>query len=277
MSDSTAAVVSHPDRPTLWSEAVGVLTRAIRLIRKRGDGTEEPDDFADFLATALTAAAANVGSVDRVTEGRPGSWEASHIHELLRGMVGYEDEARVLIGYRTDPVRVPLNVAQLVEDSGCLPTFDEAMRAIGWPGHGDGTFGPEHRVVTCLPGGELHGDQGAHLIAECVDLGRQAASGASDGVIGGLIGRKRVVRVSPLCGPRVVRRQRAGGRAHWSSRPRAGRGGRGPGRRGRHARQRTGGCRSGPWTSEGAAQRPTARARTAREGHARASQCGTAR
>ena len=141
MSDSTAAVVSHPDRPTLWSEAVGVLTRAIRLTRKRGDGTEEPDDFADFLATALTAAAANVGSVDRVTEGRPGSWEARHIHELLRGMVGYEDEARVLIGYRTDPVRVPLNVAQLVEDSGCLPTFDEAMRAIGWPGHGDGTFG----------------------------------------------------------------------------------------------------------------------------------------
>ena len=144
MSDSTAAVVSHPDRPTLWSEAVGVLTRAIRLTRKRGDGTEEPDDFADFLATALTAAAANVGSVDRVTEGRPGSWEASHIHELLRGMVGYEDEARVLIGYRTDPVRVPLNVAQLVEDSGCLPTFDEAMRAIGWPGHGDGTF--EHPI-----------------------------------------------------------------------------------------------------------------------------------
>ena len=130
------SVVNDSDHATLWAEAVTVLTQAIRLTCLRGDGTVEPADFADFLVTALVSAAANVGSVERVVAGRPGSWEAGLVRDLLRGVVGYEDEAQTLVGHRTEPVVVPLNVAQLVEDSGCLPTLLEALDGIGWPGDG---------------------------------------------------------------------------------------------------------------------------------------------
>jgi len=127
--------------PTTWDEAVAVLTRAARATRTRADGTEEPADFAGFLATVLAAVSANVGSVERVTAGRPGSWESDLVHRLLVGTV--EDTPEALALHRTEPVRVPLNVAQLVEAASLtgsnLPTFDTAEQAIPWPGTGDGT------------------------------------------------------------------------------------------------------------------------------------------
>lgn len=147
MSDWTTTVshpASHPDRPALWAQAVDVLTRAIRLTRTRKNGEEEPDDFAEFFATALAAAAANVGSIERVTAGRPGSWEAAALHDLLSGLFPPELTPEALAAYRTEPVRLPLNVAQLVEDSGCLPTLYEADDAIAWPGHGDGSAEHPH-------------------------------------------------------------------------------------------------------------------------------------
>lgn len=39
-------------------------------------GPREPGDFAEFVTQALVAAAANVGGVETVLAGRPGSWEA---------------------------------------------------------------------------------------------------------------------------------------------------------------------------------------------------------
>jgi hypothetical protein len=91
----------------LHTDAVTVLTAAVRLRRDGG----EPDDFADFLAHVLAAVAANVGSVERVTAGRPGSWEADLVHRLVFGTVG--DDDRWLYGHRTEPVVVPLNVDQV--------------------------------------------------------------------------------------------------------------------------------------------------------------------
>ena len=93
----------------------------------------EPEDFAGFLAEVLAAVAANVGATWRVTAGRPGSWEADLVHQLIAGTVGYDDE--YLMAHRTEPVRVPLNVAQLVDDDGpfadppVLP-LDQALDAI---------------------------------------------------------------------------------------------------------------------------------------------------
>jgi hypothetical protein len=91
----------------LHAEAVAVLTAAVRL--RRGDG--EPIDFADFLAQVLAAVAANVGSVERVTAGRPGSWEADLVHRLVFGTVG--DDPAWLFAHRAEPVVVPLNVDQV--------------------------------------------------------------------------------------------------------------------------------------------------------------------
>ena len=111
-------------RESLWLRAVEVLTQAARLTRTLAGGWKEPADFSDFLASALGAVAANLGTVDLVTAGRPGSWESSLVEQLLYGTVGYDDA--LLLERRTEPVVVPLNVAKLVEDTGCLPSFFDA-------------------------------------------------------------------------------------------------------------------------------------------------------
>jgi len=49
-------------------------------------------DFAGWLAQVLAAAAGQLGGADELTIGRPGSWEASHVEELVKGTVGWDDE-----------------------------------------------------------------------------------------------------------------------------------------------------------------------------------------
>ncbi|WP_088312876.1 hypothetical protein [Kineosporia sp. R_H_3] len=112
------------------AQAVAVLTTACRLryARTHSDGTtasSEPIDFADFLASVLAGVTANVGSTDRLVAGRPGSWEAGLVAQLVTGTVG-EDEAW-LYENRTEPVVVPLNVPALSWD---LPGFPDAEDAI---------------------------------------------------------------------------------------------------------------------------------------------------
>lgn len=140
-ADHTTAGVDAADWDGLWARAVDVLTQAIKL-RRRGAQGDEPGDFPDFLVSALAAAAANVGGVDRVIAGRSGSWEAHGLEQLLRGAVGYDEEQ--LFCHRTDPICISLNVAQLVDESGCLTTWDEAEAAIPWPGR---TEHVDYRVI----------------------------------------------------------------------------------------------------------------------------------
>ena len=64
-----------------WS-AVAALARAVDAER----------DFAGWLAGVLARVAAHAGSADALTAGRPGSWEASLIDQLVKGTVGYDDE-----------------------------------------------------------------------------------------------------------------------------------------------------------------------------------------
>lgn len=49
-------------------------------------------DFAGWLAQVLAAVAGQLGSSDALTEGRPGSWEAAHVDQLVKGTVGHGDE-----------------------------------------------------------------------------------------------------------------------------------------------------------------------------------------
>lgn len=78
--------------------AVETLLRAAR--------TEH--DFAGWLAHVLASVAGQLGSSDALTEGRPGSWEASLVDQLVKGTVGYDDE------YLPEP-RTKLTDAQVRE------------------------------------------------------------------------------------------------------------------------------------------------------------------
>jgi hypothetical protein len=49
-------------------------------------------DFGGWLAHVLAAAAAELGSTDALTAGRPGSWEADLVQRLVKGTVGWNDE-----------------------------------------------------------------------------------------------------------------------------------------------------------------------------------------
>lgn len=116
---------SHTD---LYTETITALTRAAR--QRQPDGT--PSDFGDFLAHALAATAANVGGPDQLVAGRPGSWESAYIDGLVRGTIG--DQSDAWTWYRTQPVVIHLNVAELIEDELHHPGLmglDEALENIG--------------------------------------------------------------------------------------------------------------------------------------------------
>ena len=92
-------------------------------------GRWEPDDFAEFVAQALVAAAANVGGVETVLAGRPGSWEADAVRQLFVGTVGGDED--YLLAYRTEPVVVTVFVDEVLTDLGVWQGYDEAAAALG--------------------------------------------------------------------------------------------------------------------------------------------------
>jgi hypothetical protein len=49
-------------------------------------------DFAGWLARVLADVSGQLGSHYTLVQGRPGSWEASHITGLMQGTVGADDE-----------------------------------------------------------------------------------------------------------------------------------------------------------------------------------------
>ena len=65
----------------LLAAAVTTLTAAVRLTWTvvGPDGATHTGlcDWAEFVTLALAGATANVGSIDAVSSGRPGSWEAN--------------------------------------------------------------------------------------------------------------------------------------------------------------------------------------------------------
>lgn len=85
-------------------------------------------EFASILTASLAATAANVGGPDVVLGGRPESWEASYIRDLLRSAMS--DCPQHWWPLMTEPVVVCcLNVAQLIEDPDLHPRLiglDEA-------------------------------------------------------------------------------------------------------------------------------------------------------
>ncbi|WP_340541036.1 hypothetical protein [Nocardioides sp. GXZ039] len=89
----------------------------------------EPTDWAEFVTLALAGAAANVGGIGVALAGRPGSWEAAGVEQLLESTVG-PDEAG-LWAHRTEPLRITLHVDELLADhTETGSEYDTAFRAI---------------------------------------------------------------------------------------------------------------------------------------------------
>ena len=63
-------------------DAHGAILQAVR----------DEHDFGGWLASVLASVAAELGSTDALTAGRPGSWEAALVQQLVKGTVGYDDD-----------------------------------------------------------------------------------------------------------------------------------------------------------------------------------------
>ncbi|MFG1913022.1 hypothetical protein [Kribbella sp. NPDC048928] len=118
-------VARQRDGGEVMADAVRVLTEAARRRRPvyrpaEGGGVEqdpdatEPADWAEFVAQALVAAAANVGGIETALSGRSGSWEADHVRQLVLGTVGAEEE--YLWEHRTEPLTITVYVDDILTD-----------------------------------------------------------------------------------------------------------------------------------------------------------------
>lgn len=117
-------------RDEVLADAIRVLTEAARLTRLSStdaDGREHrrPADWAEFVAQALAGAAANIGSIGQVLAGRPGSWEAAAVRNLLESTVGADGD--YLLEHRTEPVTVTLYVDLILSDAGTWKAYDDAQ------------------------------------------------------------------------------------------------------------------------------------------------------
>jgi len=65
------------------------------------DAIREEHDFSGWLSQVLATAAADLGSSGALTAGRPGSWEADLVQQLVRGTVGWDDD--YLADYAKEP------------------------------------------------------------------------------------------------------------------------------------------------------------------------------
>lgn len=123
--------------------AITVLTDAARIPRPRlkqlQDGTwvddpevaPEQNDWAEFVTAALAGAAANIGGIDAILNGRPGSWEAKGLRQILTSTVGHDEED--LWGRRTEPIDITIYVDEIIADSyprGALTDYDESVQEI---------------------------------------------------------------------------------------------------------------------------------------------------
>jgi hypothetical protein len=130
-------------RADVLADAVRVLTEAARLTDplpesdaaapapgqpmsvKSGRG---PADWAEFVTQALAGAAANVGGIEEILAGRPGSWEADGVRNLLTSTVGHDEEH--LLEYRTEALVVDIDIDELITDLGAWAAYDEASREL---------------------------------------------------------------------------------------------------------------------------------------------------
>jgi hypothetical protein len=110
------------------ADAVRVLTEAARRVitwtDRDGRARHEQADFSEFVTHALAGAAANIGGIEPILAGRPGSWEADHLRDLLCATAGYDEH--FLLERRTEPVVVRVHVSEILDDLGIWTLHEQA-------------------------------------------------------------------------------------------------------------------------------------------------------
>lgn len=113
-------------RADFIAQAIAALTAAAQTTRIIGQGTpnehSEPADFAEIACHVLTSVAANVGSVETLLAGRPGSWEADYVRQIVQSTAG--DEPDELLRWRTVPVRLAVDVEGAFDDFGLYELYE---------------------------------------------------------------------------------------------------------------------------------------------------------
>lgn len=133
-SDASASApeTKTRSRDEILAAAVAVLTEAARLTWSHTDDdgaiTTHRADWAEFVTQVLAGVAANVGGIEPALAGRPGSWEADHVRNLLASTVGHDEE--YLLEYRTEPLVVKLCVDQILCDLGAWKAYDDAQQEL---------------------------------------------------------------------------------------------------------------------------------------------------
>lgn len=114
------------------ARAIAALTEAARGTRTIGAGTpnehQEPADFGEIACYVLTAVAANIGSTEGLLAGRPGSWEADYVRQIINSTAGIEDAA--LLAYRTEPFVLRVDAEGDFDDFGLTDLYEEAAAAV---------------------------------------------------------------------------------------------------------------------------------------------------
>lgn len=140
-----AAQPQQRPREDVLADAVRVLTEAARLTRpvlrrdetaaadpgqlgRIDSGRREPADWAEFVTHALAGAAANIGGIETILAGRPGSWEADGVRNLLAATVGPDE--RYILEHRTEPLVIELNIDELLVDLGAWNPYADANREL---------------------------------------------------------------------------------------------------------------------------------------------------
>lgn len=118
--------MTHPNQPGLrerraefermFTSAADALEAAIRT---------GASDGGEVITRLLATVAANLGGLHMVTAGRPGSWEADAVDQLLASTVGADGE--YLLAYRTRPIEVVESVEEAMADAGLDCVYDETF------------------------------------------------------------------------------------------------------------------------------------------------------
>jgi len=85
-AEVAAMIRAFPGRPP---EVEGHTHAAVEAITT---AVSEEQDFGGWLADVLCRVAARLGSTEALIAGRPGSWEASLVYQLVAGTAGEHDE-----------------------------------------------------------------------------------------------------------------------------------------------------------------------------------------
>lgn len=127
MTSNEDTMTTTEQSPDPITQAITALSAAARRTRVRGAGTEhaqvEPVDFAEIACHVLTTVAANVGGVEALLAGWPGSWEADYVRQIVHSTAGTEPGD--LLRWRTEPVRLVLDVEDTFYDFGLTQMYDE--------------------------------------------------------------------------------------------------------------------------------------------------------